>query len=75
MDTLNQLVEQFDANAIGRNANKADPPQVVHLVPRTRTVPPLTDQEIVQLRTMLCDVRKVVSACPIARKTLRGDPD
>ena len=55
--------------------SEARPPgsNVVSLVEvraRPRAVPALTDDELIQIREMLADFRKIKVSCPMARRLL-----
>jgi hypothetical protein len=61
---------------IQKNGNVTDteaeePPQpVFHLVPRSRTVPSMTDEEILWFRTMRKEFEKIKSQCPLAQRAI-----
>lgn len=38
--------------------------------PRTRRVPPMTDAEILEMRQMLVEFRKIKQNCPLAQRAL-----
>jgi hypothetical protein len=42
----------------------------LHIAPKVRGVPPLTDKEILQLRELLKKAEVIASTCPIAQRAL-----
>lgn len=42
----------------------------LHITPRARRVPPLTDEEIIKLRQLLIDAELVFSGCTMAKRAL-----
>lgn len=44
--------------------------RVLHIMPRSRGVPPLTDGEILALRKLLVDAEAIKEGCPVARRIL-----
>lgn len=48
--------------------------KVVQLVPRTQSVAPLSDEEILLLRSIIEERPLLAASCPIARKVLTGRP-
>lgn len=40
------------------------------LAPRARSVPPLTDAEILALRALLVNAEHIAESCPIARRVM-----
>jgi hypothetical protein len=44
--------------------------RVLHVAPRVRAVPPLTDAEILALRKLLVDAETIKESCPVARRAL-----
>lgn len=42
----------------------------LHMTPRARSVPPLTDAEILALRALLINAELIADTCPIAKRAL-----
>ena len=41
-----------------------------HLVPRTRRVPPMTDEEIIAFRQLRAEFEAIKKSCPLAQRAL-----
>lgn len=44
--------------------------RALHIAPRVRSVPPLTDAEILALRKLLIDAEAIKESCPVAKRAL-----
>lgn len=67
---MTEALEEFDK----ASARAVHPPDgiVLHMIPRSRSVPPLTDQEIMEFRQWLVERKRIVAGCPIARRAIGG---
>lgn len=65
MEKLINLASKYDEGGAAAESS------VVHLVPRSRTVPPMTDDEVTEMRAMLTQWKQVLRGCPIARKAVK----
>lgn len=75
MEGLIKLLNKLESEKPVSEPDEEPPSPVMHLVPRTRTIPPLSDDEVTALRGILRDVAKIVAGCPIARRALKESND